>query len=116
MRLFAAAVSVAVMMALGASAAFAGEITGNGTLKTVNGNSPCAFSGQEDLQWYATDADNPADRLSNPIKGDPAHSQNWGHVKQDVGATGGANSTDAFGFPWGCNGNTFGLKNGNSGP
>jgi hypothetical protein len=30
------------MMALGTNAAFAGEITGNGQLKTVNGNSPCA--------------------------------------------------------------------------
>jgi hypothetical protein len=37
--------------------AFAGEITGNGKLKTVNGSSPCAFSGQEDLQWYTADGD-----------------------------------------------------------
>ena len=64
-------------MALGTSAAFAGEITGNGQLKTVHGNSPCAFSGQEDLQWYTTDDDTTP--VANPIKGVPAHSQNWGH-------------------------------------
>jgi hypothetical protein len=104
-----AAVSVAAVMALGTSAAFAGEITGNGKLKPVNGNSPCAFSGQEDLQWYTDDSD--ATPRTDPTKGDPAHSQNWGHVKQATGAVGGANSTDAFGFPWGCNAHEFGLKN-----
>lgn len=114
MRLFVAAISVVAMLALGTSAAFAGEITGNGTLKTVNGNSPCAFSGQEDLQWYTTNDD--TTRVSDPVKGDPAHSQNWGHVKQELDVTGGANSTDAFGFPWGCNAHDFGLKNGTTGP
>jgi hypothetical protein len=109
MRRFMAAVSVAAVMALGTSAAFAGEITGNGKLKPVNGNSPCAFSGQEDLQWYTDDSD--ATPRTDPTKGDPAHSQNWGHVKQATGAVGGANSTDAFGFPWGCNAHEFGLKN-----
>lgn len=109
MRRLMAAVSVAAVMALGTSAAFAGEITGNGKLKPVNGNSPCAFSGQEDLQWYTDDSD--ATLRTDPTKGDPAHSQNWGHVKQATGAVGGANSTDAFGFPWGCNAHEFGLKN-----
>jgi hypothetical protein len=109
MRRFMAAVSVAAVMTLGTSAAFAGEITGNGKLKPVNGNSPCAFSGQEDLQWYTDDSD--ATPRTDPTKGDPAHSQNWGHVKQATGAVGGANSTDAFGFPWGCNAHEFGLKN-----
>ena len=114
MRLIVTMVIAAALLALSASAALAGEITGNGTLKQVNGNSPCAYSGQEDLQWYTTNGD--TTRLTDPVKGDPAHSQNWGQVKQAVGATGGANSTDAFGFPWGCNGNEFGLKSGNTGP
>lgn len=108
MRKFVAVVSVAAMMALGTSAAFAGEITGNGRLKPVNGNSPCAYSGQEDLQWYTTNDDTTP--VADPINGDPAHSQNWGHVKQAAGLTGGANSV----FPGqplgGCNGNLYGLK------
>src|SRR3982750_99929 len=71
-----AAVAVAAMMALGSSGALAGEITGNGQLKAVNGNSPCAYSGQEDLQWYTDDSDSTL--LENPVKGQPSHSQNWG--------------------------------------
>jgi hypothetical protein len=108
MKRFGVAVSVAaVVLSLSASAVFAGEITGNGRLKTVHGNSPCAFSGQEDLQWYTTDGDTTP--VADPIKGDPAHSQNWGHVKQDTGLTGGANSVPLA--EWGCNAHEFGLKN-----
>ena len=114
MRLFLAAVSVAVIMALGASAALAGEVTGNGTLKQVNGNSPCAFSGQEDLQYFTDDGDGTP---KTPTKGEPAHSQTYGQIVSAAGGNiGGANETDAFGFPWGCNAHEFGLKNGNSGP
>ena len=112
--MFSAAFCAVAIAAASASAAFAGEITGNGKLTPVNGNSPCAFSGQEDLQWYTDDSDTTL--RSDPTKGDPAHSQNWGHVKQETGALGGANSTDAFGFPWGCNAHTYGLKSGNTGP
>ena len=50
------------MLALGASAAlltagpaFAGEITGNGTPKTVKGKSLCAFSGLNDNPGGVTD-------------------------------------------------------------
>ena len=107
--MFAAAFCAVAIVGVSATAAFAGEITGNGTLKPVNGNSPCAFSGQEDLQFT------PA-APGRSAKGDPAHSQNWGHVKQATGALGGANSTDAFGFPWGCNAHIYGLKSGNTGP
>ena len=103
---FAVGVCVAAIAALTASPAFAGEITGNGTLKEVHGNSPCAFSGQEDLQWYTDDSDTTP--VADPIKGVPAHSQNWGHVKQDTGLTGGAN--DVPEAEWGCNGHDFGLK------
>ena len=100
------AVTAAVMTTLGTSTAFAGEITGQGDRKPVNGNSPCAFSGQEDLQWFTTDGDTTP--VANPVKGVPAHSQNWGHVKQALGLTGGANSVPAL--EWGCNGHEFGLK------
>jgi hypothetical protein len=106
MRLFMALVSVAAVMAFVASSAVAGEITGNGRLKEVHANSPCAYSGQEDLQWYTDNSDTTL-RL-DPTKGDPAHSQNWGHVKQDQGLTGGANSVPSW--EWGCNAHVYGLK------
>src|SRR3954464_4704167 len=96
MRLFVVAAFVAAIMALGASAAFAGEITGNGTYKGTNPNaSACAYSGQEDLQWYYDNGEGqriPADQV---VKGSPAHSQNWGHTDGHVGG-GGAG-------PAGCN-------------
>jgi hypothetical protein len=38
----------------------------------------------------------------------PAHSQNWGHVKQETGLTGSANSVPAA--EWGCNAHLYGLK------
>jgi hypothetical protein len=90
-----------------AAAASAGEITGKGQLKPVNGNSPCAFSGQEDLQWYTTNDDTTL--RTDPTKGDPSNSQNWGHTKSALGLTGGANSVPAA--DWGCNAHEFGLKN-----
>jgi hypothetical protein len=106
LRLFVALVAMTATMALVASTASAGEITGNGKLKTVHGNSPCAYSGQEDLQWYTDNSDQVP--LSDPVKGVPAHSQNWGHVKQATGLTRGANSVPAA--EWGCNGHLYGLK------
>jgi hypothetical protein len=106
MRLILALVAVAGLMAFVASTAAAGEITGNGQLKAVHGNSPCAFSGQEDRQWYTDDSDTVL--RADPTRGDPAHSQNWGHVKQETGLTGGANSVPAV--EWGCNAHLYGLK------
>jgi len=106
MRLFVASIAIVGLIVAAAGAASAGEITGNGRLKPVNGNSPCAFSGQEDLQWYTTDDDSTL--RSDPTRGDPAHSQNWGHVKQATGLTGGANSVPAA--EWGCNAHLYGLK------
>src|SRR5947208_13508213 len=105
MRFFLVVVAVVAMMAFATSSAFAGEITGNGTLKPVNGNSPCAYSGQEDLQWYTDNSDQTL--LANPVKGEPNRTQNWGHTD---GRSGGANETTAFGFEWGCNAHQFGLK------
>ena len=106
-RVLAVAACAVAVVALGAGSAFAGEITGNGTLKDVHGNSPCAFSGQEDEQWYTDDSDTML--KPEPTRGDPAHSQNWGHTKQALGLTGGANDVPAA--DWGCNARDFGLKN-----
>jgi hypothetical protein len=109
LRLFVSAVFVAALMAMGASAAFAGEITGNGKLKTVHGNSPCAFSGQEDLQWYTNDGDTTL--KADPTRGDPSHSQSWGQIVSGAGGgLGGANDTITPEGPWGCNARIYGLK------
>jgi hypothetical protein len=74
-------------MALSASAAFAGEVTGNGkTLWTnttdwdaehvLHGASACAFSGQEDLQF----PDNPEFDPTAAV----GHSQSWGQIPKAV--------------------------------
>ena len=77
-RIALAAGAAALALTMAASAVFAGEITGNGRLKEVNGRSFCAFSGQEDLQWFTDDGDTV--RLENPVKGVPGHAQNWGQI------------------------------------
>ena len=62
----------AVSVAMSASAAFAGEVTGNGkpTAGPAHANSICAFSGQND---------------GNPPPGrKAAHVQNWGQIPQEV--------------------------------
>ena len=79
-RIAVAAGAAALALSMATSAVFAGEITGNGTLKDVNGRSFCAFSGQEDLQWFTDDTD--TTRLANPVKGVPGHAQNWGQIDQ----------------------------------
>jgi hypothetical protein len=71
-----------LLLGLTAGSALAGEITGNGTLKDVNGRSECAFSGQEDLQWFETDEN--IVRLENPVRGEPSHSQSWGRIPKVV--------------------------------
>jgi len=82
-RLISAVAATALIATLAASAAFAGEVTGNGTSLHVEGGgkwgtglharSFCAFSGQEDLQF--------ADGGS---KGDPGHAQSWGQIPKSV--------------------------------
>ena len=80
-------------MTLGASAAFAGEITGNGTPlwtgdnplptddhHTLNGKSLCAFSGQEDGQFF----DHDGEAVDPVVKGDPAHAQSWGQIPKHI--------------------------------
>lgn len=74
--LLVAVLAAFLVMALGASAAFAGEVTGNGkSLKnddgSLNGHSICAFSGLNDT--YSGDPDVPdADGFTR--------TQNWGQV------------------------------------
>ena len=85
-RVFSAVCAAALIASLGASAVFAGEVTGNGKDKTVadggkwgtflHARSECAFSGQEDLQ-YQDVAGNP---LAEIHKGDPGHAQSWGQI------------------------------------
>ena len=72
------AAGAAALAGMAAGAVSAGEVTGNGDLKEVNGRSFCAFSGQEDLQWFTDDGDTV--RLENPVKGGPGHAQNWGQI------------------------------------
>ena len=79
------AVSISLLAAIGvmgAGSVLAGEITGNGTLKAVNGHSSCAFSGQQDLQWYTTDDD--VTLRTDPTRGDPSHAQSWGQIPKSV--------------------------------
>ena len=77
-RYFIAVGAAAALLSIGGGSVFAGEITGNGTLKTVQGRSDCAYSGQEDLQWYTDDGDGTLKPVAT--KGDPAHSQSWGQL------------------------------------
>ncbi len=81
-RLGAAVAGAAIVLSLGAGAVFAGEITGNGRLLEVQGRSECAFSGQEDLQFYLDD-ENTIQKVE-PTRGDPGHAQSWGQIPREV--------------------------------
>ncbi|MFL5777358.1 MAG: hypothetical protein ACJ761_00315 [Chloroflexota bacterium] len=91
-RLFAALAAAALFASISASAVFAGEVTGNGTLlhfdgkweTGLHGRSACAYSGQEDNQFFTDDSD--AVRLDPPHKGLPGHSQSWGQIPHTVRA------------------------------
>jgi hypothetical protein len=74
--------AAAALLSIAGGSVFAGEITGNGTLKTVQGRSDCAYSGQEDLQWYTDDSDTTLKLVAT--KGDPGHSQSWGQIPKSV--------------------------------
>ena len=88
-RLIVVAACAAAVMGVGASAAFAGEITGNGTYKGVPGKSICSSSGQEDRQWYNSDNQVDPKDPEDVVKGDPAHSQSWGQVVKGIATNGG---------------------------
>ena len=70
-RLILAFAAATLVASLSAGAVAAGEITGNGKLKDVNGRSACAFSGQEDLQWYLDDGQHDAEAPGNDRQGIP---------------------------------------------
>lgn len=95
-RFGAAASMAAVVLSLSASAALAGEVTGNGKPlwtdnkdwadphHTLHGKSACAFSGQEDDQF-------PLAAHYSPTAG---HSQSWGQIARNLnGADGGVPGT-----------------------
>jgi hypothetical protein len=77
-RLAIALGMTAALLGAGSGAALAGEITGNGTLKTVHGRSDCAYSGQEDLQFFYDNEDTMPKAV--PTRGDPGHAQSWGQI------------------------------------
>jgi len=108
MRKVIAAVAVVVGIVLTPSAAFAGEITGNGKptpIDSFNANSICSFSGQNDDPTGG----------GNPFEA--GHVQNWGHTKnvakELLGDGRGASAiTDLMheeGPGTNCNGHTNGL-------
>lgn len=87
----AAAVCAAALAGVGASAALAGEVTGNGeaTAAPTHAQSICAFSGRND-------GEPPAGRTAE-------HVQNWGQIPKEVRdfiATQGEHPGDA------CNGHS----------
>ena len=84
------------------TAAFAGEVTGNGKPITIHANSSCAYSGLEDNDGAGVD---------------PGVVQNWGHTKGApvvvAAPRGASNVTLNFGggnFQEGCNANLFPQK------
>lgn len=78
-RIVSALCAAMLLASIGATAVFAGEITGNGnSLKLDDGGkwgtglharSECAYSGQEDLQFEPDGS-----------KGVPGHAQSWGQI------------------------------------
>ena len=91
-RVLGAVSAAALIATLAASAALAGEVTGNGQSKQIDGGkwgtnlharSVCAFSGQEDLQYFNEEGGN-TDPKDEPTRGDPAHAQNWGQIPKAV--------------------------------
>ncbi len=56
-RTFGVAACTAAVLGMGATAASAGEITGNGTAKPPVGKSVCAFSGLNDGYFDGTEAE-----------------------------------------------------------
>ncbi|HET6745365.1 MAG TPA: hypothetical protein VFH90_05870 [Candidatus Limnocylindria bacterium] len=94
-RFVLALTAATLLVALMASAAAAGEITGNGQKSNtiedskwgtgLHSRSLCAYSGQEDLQWFEDEETNEIP-VANPVKGVPGHAQSWGQLPKDVRA------------------------------
>ena len=85
---FTLAVGAATLLvSVSVGSVLAGEVTGNGKLLHVeggglHGQSPCAFSGQEDLQFFVDDSQ--SERRETVVKGEPAHAQSWGQIPKAV--------------------------------
>lgn len=79
--------SAMLLLALSVGSALAGEITGNGRLLHLeggglHGNSACAYSGQEDRQFFVDDEQ--TERVDTVVKGSPAHAQSWGQIPKAI--------------------------------
>ena len=70
-----AAVCAASILSVGAGAVDAGEVTGNGNAKAVNGNSECPFSG---LEHWAADSEQPEGEVFVV----PGVTQSWGQISK----------------------------------
>ena len=89
-RALATVATTIMVMALAVPLAHAGEVTGNGTLLHFDGKwgtglharSFCAYSGQEDLQFFTDDGDGTPNDVV--IKGVPGHAQSWGQIPKAV--------------------------------
>ena len=86
-RLVQALCAAVLPVSLSAGAVMAGEVTGNGKLLHVDGSkwgtglharSVCAYSGQEDLQYFTDNTDSTAKTVIT--RGDPGHAQSWGQI------------------------------------
>lgn len=93
--LLVALLAAGLVVAMGASVALAGEVTGNGKAlwtgtivdngevhHTLHGKSACAFSGQEDAQFYDEHTGEPLPE-GDVVKGQPAHAQSWGQIPKE---------------------------------
>ena len=91
-RLVTAVSLASLMVVLMASVAMAGEVTGNGKNKQLedrgkwgtglHARSVCAFSGQEDLQYFSGEGGNTDPHPKTP--GVPSRAQNWGQIPKSV--------------------------------
>ena len=92
-RFVIALTAATVIAAFMASTVAAGEITGNGQKSNtiedskwgtgLHSRSLCAYSGQEDLQWFQDEETNQIP-VENPVKGVPGHAQSWGQIPKEV--------------------------------
>ena len=90
-RLVTAVSLAALIVLLTATAAMAGEVTGNGKNKQIDGGkwgtnlharSVCAFSGQQDLQFFSNEGGNTDPHPTT--RGVPSHAQSWGQIPKSV--------------------------------
>lgn len=94
--LMVALLAAVMVIAMGASVALAGEVTGNGknlwtstvvdeeggVHHTLHGKSFCAFSGQEDAQFYDEETAEPLP-AGEIVKGQPSNAQSWGQIPKE---------------------------------